>query len=524
MANGKPTGCIGCPLQRVGSGYAAATDGGDATKVLVVSEALGSDEARVATPLVGAAGKTWDRLVGRTIDPDRNVPFSRDDFKLDNVVHCQPPGNVLVGAPYEWAAINKCRPYLEHTLRSFKPKAILTLGNTPLRWFTGQWGIEQLRGYVFDSPWGPVVPTYHPSYIMRGNWHLSRVVQLDLLRAVEVARKGTSYLHVEKAYELSPSWGEVRGFVDGWKAAGCPPLAFDIETPHSGDAADNEDMTFEDDASYTILMVSLAWEPYKAISIPWNSSFKTLLQEVFAQEADFLVWNAKFDVPRLVANGIHFAGRVVDVMLAWHWLEPSLPMGLKYVATFFCPDMRAWKLDMHKNFAWYNCADSDVLLRVFQGVHERLAQEGRWKTFERHFLDFGKILQKMTERGVTVDHEARKASRDRFKERFDGVVEKAVLAAPASLGVLSPKRGYVKPPKDCSGLVQIEVTLTPEEEVKLRKEQERARQKALKEAEKQKRKAQREAAKRAKEVGKAASSGRKRKSRKLKEASEVKNG
>lgn len=519
MADGKPAGCIGCPLQRLGSGFAYATDGGAATEVLVVAEALGSDEARAGTPLVGAAGKTWDRLVSRTTDPVRNVPFSRDDFRLDNCVHCQPPGNVLVGATYERAALDRCRPYLEDTLRRFKPKAILTLGNTPLRWFTGQWGVEQLRGYVFESPWGPVIPTYHPSYIMRGNWHLSRVVQLDLLRAVEVARKGTSYLHVEKEYELSPSWGTVRAFVDRWKAAGCPPLAFDIETPKADEAALNEDMTFEDDASYNILMISLAWEPFKAISIPWMEPFIGMVKEVFSQKADFLVWNAKFDVPRLVASGVHFEGRVVDVMLAWHWLEPSLPMGLKYVATFFCPDMPAWKLEMHKNFAWYNAADSDVLLRVYNEIHSRLAGQGRWKTFERHFLDFGSILQRMTERGVTVDHEARKAARDRFQTRFDGVVAKAAVSAPTTLGVLSPKRGYVKPPKDLSGLIQIEVDLTPEEEVKLRKEQERARQKATKEAEKQKRKAQREEARRAKALGKGPAKRGNRKARKLKEAS-----
>ena len=430
-------------------------------------------------------------------------PFARGDFCLDNVLHCQPPSNVLVGASYERAATEHCRPNLENTLRRVRPKAILTLGNTPLRWFTGQWGVEQLRGYVFDTSWGPLVPTYHPSYIMRGNWHLSRVVQLDLLRAVQVAREGTAKFHVDKAYELGPTAQTLEGFLVEWRAAGRPPMAFDIETPHAGDAADAEGMTFEDDASYNILMISLAFKPFHAISVPWIEPFRSMIIKMFSEQADFLVWNAKFDVPRLQAGGVSFKGRVVDVMLAWHWLEPSLPMGLKYVATFFCPDMQAWKLDMHKNFAWYNCADSDVLLRVFKEIHLRLSEEGRWKTFERHFLDYGQVLQRMSERGVSVDEQARKAAQGRFQERFNGVLEKAAVAAPASLGVLSPKRGYVKPPKDLGGLVQIEVDLTPEEEAKLRKDQERARQKAIKEAEKQARKAQREEARRAKALGKA---------------------
>lgn len=499
----KPAGCRGCPLERLGSGFVPREDGGSSTGVLVVAEAPGADEAREGVPLVGAAGKTWDRLVGRTIDPVHMRPFVRADFCLDNVLHCQPPSNVLVGASYERAATEHCRPNLENTLQRVRPKAILTLGNTPLRWFTGQWGVEQLRGYVFETSYGPVIPTYHPSYIMRGNWHLSRVVQLDLLRAVQVAREGTAKFHVEKAYELSPSAQELERFLVEWRAAGRPPMAFDIETPHAGDAADAEGMTFEDDASYTILMISLSWQPYKAISVPWIEPFRSMIIKMFSEQADFLVWNAKFDVPRLQAGGVSFKGRVVDVMLAWHWLEPSLPMGLKYVATFFCPDMQAWKLDMHKNFAWYNCADSDVLLRVFKEIHLRLSEEGRWKTFERHFLDYGQVLQRMSERGVTVDEEARKEAQDRFKLRFDSTVEKAAAGAPKSLGVLNPKRGYARTPKDTTGMVQIEVELSAEEQAKLKKEEERARQKAIKEAEKQARKAQREEARRAKALGKA---------------------
>jgi len=497
----KPKACEGCPLEKLGAGFALTGGKGDTTSVLVVAEALGEEEARAGEPLVGPAGRTWDRLVSGTLDPLRNHNLCRDDFLLANVISCQPPGNVITGAPYESAAIDHCRGFLEKTIREFRPKCILTLGNTPLRWFTGQWGIEGLRGYVFETPWGPVVPTYHPSYIQRGKWNLARVVQLDILKALEVARGGTASLHVEKTYELSPGIRELEVFHTRWLRAGCPPLAFDIETPHS-EASDNEDMTFEEDASYQILMISLSFEPFKAISVPWIEPFSTVVKEIFRTPGDFLVWNAKFDVPRLMASGVHFRGQVVDVMLAWHWLEPALPMGLKYVATFFCPDMAAWKLEMHKNFSWYNCADSDVLLRTFLGVRERLEAQGRWNTFIRHFVEFGKVLNKMSERGVSVDHDARAAAREHFQERFVGVVENSQRLAPPELGNLSPKRGYIRTPTETTGMVQIEVELNEKELARRRKESERGREKAKKEAEKQARKAQREEARRVKKLGK----------------------
>jgi len=501
---GKPNGCNGCPLQRAGLGFSEPDGKGKTTGVLVVAEALGGNEAAAGVPLVGPAGKTWDRIVSRTVCPDLGRNLQRDDFLMDNCVRCQPPNNILVGAPYELAALDQCRPNLEGTIRAFRPRAILALGNTALRWFTGQWGIEQLRGYVFDSPYGPVIPTYHPSYIMRGKWNLARVVQMDVLKAIRVAREGAACLHVDKAYELQPSYTEAAKFFVEWGAAGRPPLAFDIETPRADEASENEDMTFSDDPSYTILMISFSYAPFKAISFPWQQPYISLAADAFAQPADFVVWNAAFDVPRLMHNGIHFGGRIIDAMLAWHWLEPALPMGLKYVATFFCPDMGAWKLGMHQNFQWYNCADSDVLSRVFSEIRTRLVAQGRWAIFERHFLDYGKILTRMSERGVEVDHEARTKAREHFTERFNGVVAASQQLAPRSVLSVQPKRGYSRDPKDTTGMVRVEVELTEQELARKRKEAERGREKARKEREKRERaeararaKAERDAAKQA---------------------------
>jgi DNA polymerase len=506
----KPSTCKGCPLETLGSGF-ALTDGKGEQEVLVVAEALGQDEARAGRPLVGQAGKTWDRIVSRTHDPFLGRTLQRDDFLHANVLNCQPPGNILVKAPYEFGAISHCRPHLEKTLRDFKPKAIVTLGNTPLRWFTGQWGVESLRGYIFETEWGPVVPTYHPSYIQRGNFHLARVVQLDLLKALTVARKGVKHFVLPKAYDINPMAGDFQDFITRYKAAGCPPLAFDIETPY-GSASKDEDMTFEQDESYTILMVSFAFEPFKAVSVPWIEPYISMTKELLALPGTKLSWNGiSFDIPRLQANGVTFGGELVDVMLAWHWLEPSLPMGLKWVAPFYCPDMPPWKLQMHQNFSWYNAADSDVLLRVFLGVRKELEEQGRWKVFERHFVEFGKTLQRMTTRGVTVDHVARKAAREHFEARFSETVAQAQALAPKEVCPSDPPRGYKKTEEQLkeTGLWQegsmrrILVELSPKDlEVRERVE-ERAKRRAEKKAELEKKRAEKAAEREAKRAAKA---------------------
>jgi len=418
---------------------------------------------------------TWERLLRRTTDPILRRPLSAGDFSYSRATV---PGTTR----------HACN---------------VALGTPALTGLTSYSPIEQLRGYIFPTPNGPTIGTYHPEYIKKGKWNLARIVQLDLLKALEVARNGADVFFRDKAYVVSPSYAEVQRFIASWRAAGFPPLAFDIETPYSDEASDAEDMVFEDDASYTILMVSLAFEPFKAISIPWIPGLKELVIQVLEEAPTTLVWNAKFDVPRLVANGVTFGGEIVDGMLAWHWLEPALPMGLKYVSTFFCPDMHAWKLAMHKNFQWYNAADSDVLLRVYLGIKERLAEQGRWDTFMRHFVKFGKLLNKMTVRGVTIDHERRAEARSRFGERFSGVVARANERAPRSIKPVHPKRGYAKAPEDLTGLVQLIVELTPEEEARERQKVEREHVRAEKRKAIDRRKAERIAKRLAKEAARA---------------------
>jgi uracil-DNA glycosylase family 4 len=434
--------CVGCPLNGVGTGF-ARTDGSGDLDVLVVAEALGEDESKIGKPLVGKAGQTWNRIVTRTKDEVLNRFLVRDDFIHANVVNCRPPENILVGANYEVSAIDHCRGYLEETIREVKPKAILALGGVAMRWFTGEEKVTKLRGYVFETKYGPVIPTYHPSYIQRGNFHLARVVQTDITKALLVAREGVESLKKPKSYITHPSPQTAWDFVMRWEKAGRPPIAFDIETPKGSDAKD-EELVFEDDESYNVLMCSFAFEPYRAISFPWCPPYIDIAKHIFASAPTTLVWNAKFDVPRLVAAGMEFTGEIIDAMIAWHWLDPALPMGLKYVATFACPDMAAWSLMKDMSFSEYNCADSDVLLRVYTHVQAKLAEQGRWEIFKRHFLDYGKILHKMTNRGIQVDNAARERGKEYFQIRYDGVVRDVQEHVPLDVKPLHPKKGYKK--------------------------------------------------------------------------------
>jgi hypothetical protein len=371
------------------------------------------------------------------MDPVNNLPLKRDDFLISNVLRCRPPDNKLSKQPFEHDAIRNCSPYLTELLNQVKPRVIMPLGNTPMRWFTGHWGIEKRRGYVYDSPYGLVLPTYHPSYIQRGNWHLTRVWQHDLMKALAVARLGK--IQAAKFYQCDPPPQALARFIAEYAAAGYPPLAFDIETPYSarnekdGDieaGMDDEEDVVENDPSYTILRISFSFKPFQAISVPWTEPYITLCKQLLGLPGWKLVHNQHFDCPRLLNAGVVFGGPIVDNMDVWHHFEPSWPAGLKYIATFATPDMHYWKDESGTNPAWYNAADSDVLLRCFNYGRAGLEKQGRWESFDKQYIQLRIILDRMSNRGVRTDRDIRKKGFDHFLQEMERCIAELQHIAP----------------------------------------------------------------------------------------------
>src|SRR5215472_3156374 len=116
----KPSQCAGCtgiewtPSPHLGF---SANEGHGTNGVLIVGEALGKTEEDEALPFrpTAQAGSLLERAFKR-------CGFSRDQFRLTNIVRCRPPNDWLADAPYEFEVIQHCRPYLVSELQSFKPR------------------------------------------------------------------------------------------------------------------------------------------------------------------------------------------------------------------------------------------------------------------------------------------------------------------------------------------------------------------------------------------------------------------
>jgi DNA polymerase len=133
--------------------------GNPTAKLCFVGEAPGADEDAQGLPFVGRAGQLLDKMIqAMGLDPEKDV-------YVCNIIKCRPPGNRRP----EPVEIEACIPYLHEQLANIDPAAIVAMGNTAVGALLGtKLGITKVRGeWKLYRGKTPVMPTYHPSYLLR---------------------------------------------------------------------------------------------------------------------------------------------------------------------------------------------------------------------------------------------------------------------------------------------------------------------------------------------------------------------
>lgn len=163
--------------------------GNPKARLVFVGEGPGADEDEKGEPFVGDAGRMLTRIITA-------MGIKREEVYICNVVKCRPPGN----RNPESDEIGACTPFLLRQINSIKPEVIVALGK-----FAAQTLLEtkepisKLRGRFRNFHGIPLMPTYHPSYLLRtgGNsdsfwdvWEdMTQVLQLLKLPVPEKNRK-----------------------------------------------------------------------------------------------------------------------------------------------------------------------------------------------------------------------------------------------------------------------------------------------------------------------------------------------
>jgi DNA polymerase len=125
--------------------------------LVFVGEAPGADEDRTGEPFVGAAGQLLTKMI-------EAMGLGRQDVYICNILKCRPPGN-RNPEPDEIAA---CEPFLKQQLAAIRPRMIVTLGKFAAQCLLrSDAPISRLRGGWKSYEGIPLMPTYHPAFLLR---------------------------------------------------------------------------------------------------------------------------------------------------------------------------------------------------------------------------------------------------------------------------------------------------------------------------------------------------------------------
>ena len=133
-------------------------EGDPNAKLMFIGEAPGREEDLQARPFVGDAGVLLTRLIEK-------MGFSRKDVYIANVVKCRPPLN----RDPEPDEIEKCRGFIERQIEIIQPDVIMSLGRIAASVLIGdaKLRITPIRGKLFHYKKIPLIPTFHPAYLIR---------------------------------------------------------------------------------------------------------------------------------------------------------------------------------------------------------------------------------------------------------------------------------------------------------------------------------------------------------------------
>ncbi|HET6267124.1 MAG TPA: uracil-DNA glycosylase, partial [Acidobacteriota bacterium] len=132
-------------------------EGNPEARLMLIGEAPGADEDDQGRPFVGRAGQLLMQMI-------RAIQFERADVYIANVLKCRPPGN----RPPEPDEVKTCSPFLFRQIEIIQPKLILALGTFSAQLLIeSKSSISMLRNRVYEMPFGKVIATYHPSFLLR---------------------------------------------------------------------------------------------------------------------------------------------------------------------------------------------------------------------------------------------------------------------------------------------------------------------------------------------------------------------
>jgi len=453
--------------------------GDEHADIMVIGEAPGQDEDIVGKPFAGDSGKLLAyMLVEAGIEPS--------SVYLSNAVRCRPPGN----RKPKTSEIKACRDYLFAEIAQVKPRVLLTVGATALEALYKKAKLADVAGQILTQPTLglPIIPTYHPAWLMRGNWTKTEIVIANIAKAKRIVDGTIAVQDLDEARQNA----KVIRTVEQVEALADFLLSDEIEVVTTD--SETTGLSWLDDevlcVSFSALYKGMA--PIRAgVTVPLHRTDKSLwpmgkngkpkipsdwrqghvlpywspedetkvvaaLGRIFDSGKAIAIQNASFDIRMFerdkkkdmdlaqdlrVAYGWHIGNLRYDTMLFQRVVNESLPANESMLLNFYSDlpyyetEVREQSQDKHRmdladnEVVWsYAALDSDGLARILPELLLRADKQGVTHIHNDISIPMVRACWQMTRRGVLIDIEYFEKLVERFQQ-LTADAERSVMEA-----------------------------------------------------------------------------------------------
>lgn len=150
-------------------------EGDPESPIVLIGEAPGREEDLQGRPFIGKSGRLLEELIHEVFEK------SRQELYITNIVKCRPTLDFKMekDRPPTPDELTTCLPHLIEQLKILSPKAVITLGQSATRGLLhNKEGITKIRGHWREFASIALMPTFHPSYVLRNGGKKSKTCEM----------------------------------------------------------------------------------------------------------------------------------------------------------------------------------------------------------------------------------------------------------------------------------------------------------------------------------------------------------
>lgn len=188
--------CRACHLRNEGGRGPTGSTGDPQAPLMIVGEGPGGVEDEYGVPLVGPSGRLLDKALA-------SVGITRDRVYVTNIVKCRPRGNRTPTLAEGRVCAER---WLIREIQYVQPAAIIALGKVALRYFLGhEAGILRSRGKWIQWHGYPVMPTFHPAYLLRLTGAEEREAKWQVYYDLKAAKEKAAAARPDYRWQTEPA-------------------------------------------------------------------------------------------------------------------------------------------------------------------------------------------------------------------------------------------------------------------------------------------------------------------------------